>query len=101
MKIYLSEKEAKENDVVVAKNNYLQDSRIQSNSKNVEFILKSLEQHDNEICKQEREKVIAELENWIKSPYIIDDIYCLNREYVIQTADLVEKLTQLKGEKDE
>ena len=63
MKIYISEKE----NIDLSKNCFLTFSIKDKQTVDWNVLAQSLEQHDKELRKQERQKVITELEEWIKT----------------------------------
>lgn len=98
IEVFIRNKDAKDNNVVVIKNNFINDSRIQSISENIDFTLKSLEQYEIAMLKQEREKVIANLEEWVEKN---KNDYCEdfgNGILQIDYEDLRQKLNEMKGD---
>ena len=68
-----------------------------------DIVVKSLEQHEQEIRKQERQRVIAELEEWInKNKFDYDEEYYKDYDVKswsqINVVDIKQKLNEMKGE---
>lgn len=107
MKIFVSEKEIDNNNLNYVEDDFVEEYWLLRGSKEEDGFevhddvglceVISLEQHEEEIRKQERQEVIAELEEWANTCYLVESIY--EGVYCIDKDDLKQKLNEMKGEK--